>query len=165
MGAERASTTRQRERGKICAKCGRALGPAPAGYIGGERRCDEVCALRPQRVQLNFQRHVSAWTVTFLQGGQPAGIPRQLRTNEALLELLRRSHASDAELVGADHAIRTWGRGTVFVQLTDEQFAWLQIAENRRSGHLTPSSIDHPAMELLHAFAHVLSQYAQIFVG
>lgn len=66
VGNERASNTRQRERGQICYRCGAELDPLPA-WTRGERAC-EGCTPRPHQVLMNFMRRES-WSVHFIAEG------------------------------------------------------------------------------------------------
>ena len=63
VGSERASTTRQRERGQICYQCSVLLTPLPA-WTAGARACDK-CQPRPHRVLMNFA-YRGGWIVHFV---------------------------------------------------------------------------------------------------
>ena len=118
MGGERAATVRRREQGKICWQCGRELGPLPPGYSPGtrtgERLCDE-CAPRTHRVCCNFMRRTDRWAVHFVQGNLLLGDYLYFQSEEPILRLLKRAHASTEQLEHARSEMNFCGRGTVAV--------------------------------------------------
>lgn len=117
---EQVSTTRQRERGQRCAVCDACLGGAAWANLG-TRYCIP-CTPRPHAVYMHFQ-HFGNWRVTFslLPDQRPLARRLQFTSLEKIVELARRTQATEETLRGLQHSIGTWGRGTVTLQLTEEQ--------------------------------------------
>ena len=117
---ERASTTRQRERGQRCAVCSAWLGGAAWANLG--RRHFAPCSPRPHAVFMHFQQFGS-WRVTFSLLPDQKHLARTLHfaNSDKLVELARRAQASEEMLRDLEHSINTWGRGTVTLRLTDAQ--------------------------------------------
>ena len=123
MGGERASRTRQREAGKICAVCDRPLDAPP---WPGERRCDQCAINQPRhRVLLQFMRRHDIWHVSFLEADCKTSLPRKLgfSTPERIFHLAERGGAEFGECVRADmqRGIET-GRGTIWLNLAADQY-------------------------------------------
>ena len=67
----------------------------------------------------------NAWSVKFLRGQQRVGRYRNFSEPERVLELLRRGHATDEQIIQAHEAMRQNGKGSTYLNLTDEQFCRL----------------------------------------
>ena len=123
VGSERASTTRQRERGQICYRCGVLLTPLPP-WTAGERACDG-CEPRPHRVLMNFA-YRGGWIVHFVANDCRTPISRfyKMPDLEALRRLASAGRVEDSR--GMENAIEAWGRGSQFLRLTEEQYRRLR---------------------------------------
>ncbi len=123
MSGERASTTRLREMGKICAICGIRL---PDPQYPGERRC--IACGGKHRVYLTFFLR-DGWYCQFLEEDCKTSLPRKLnfKDPQKVVELIRRTGAlRNLETRQAiDHAIEN-GRGGAWLELTDEQYQKLK---------------------------------------
>lgn len=86
------------------------------------------------RVLLNFQLYGDAWTVHFIQDDCRSRIGPRTRyfkfpTLDDLRSLVARCQPEDATLVGFEHSVRAWARGSEFVHLTDEQYEKLRVKQ------------------------------------
>ena len=82
------------------------------------------------RVLLNFDHYGDAWNVHFIQDDCRTGIGYQTRyfqfaTLDDLRAFLTRCQPEDATLVGFEHSVRAWARGSEYVHLTEEQYGKL----------------------------------------
>ncbi len=82
------------------------------------------------RVLLNFQLYGNAWNVHFIKDDCRSQIGSRTRyfkfpALDDLRSFLIRCHPEDASLAGFDHSVRAWGRGSEYVNLTDEQYGKL----------------------------------------
>ena len=130
MEGERASTTRQRERGKVCCICSVPIdGPVWANQ--GERRCSK-CELRPHRVHMHFMHFRDGWHVSLalLPDQKPLRRKLTFASEKKLYELARRAQASDEVLDDLKRCIEAWGRGTVKLELTEAQLQALGGVHN-----------------------------------
>jgi hypothetical protein len=124
MGGERASTTRQRLAGKICARCHRLLDRTP--QLAGERVCDQCAGSR--RVYMTFfESH--GWIVQFLEPDlkTPIGRIRKFNHADRVTELIGRTPTSmnlEARNM-LEHAL-AGGRGGMYLDLTGEQYRKLK---------------------------------------
>ena len=141
MGTERASKTRQRERGQIYCYCSNVLHPLPA-WTPGERVC-ALCVPRPHRVLMNFMDRYG-WTAHFVAADCRTPISRHftLPNVEALRRLAREGHVEDVE--GFERGIRTWGRGSQFLRLTEEQYRRLTRFGDSKTNAATHSIPEWP---------------------
>lgn len=124
MGGERASTTRQRLAGKICALCHRLLDSTPRST--GERVCDQCTGNR--RVYMTFfERH--GWIVQFLESDlkTPVGRIRKFSHADRVTELIGRTPtAMNLEARNMlEHAL-SGGRGGMYLDVTGEQYRKLK---------------------------------------
>jgi hypothetical protein len=125
MGSERASTTRQRIAGRICAICSN---PIDLGmWPSGERRCDRCAGTH--RVYVTFTLRGDAWVCSFVETDlkTPIGRVRQFGSAHKLRELIART-PTRFDLAGKqalEHAIQG-GRGGLYLHLTDEQYKALK---------------------------------------
>ncbi len=127
MGGERASKTRMRLAGEICAFCGRALGKTDRR---GERLCASCEAARQPRrkVYMAFQRRQD-WHCAFLEADAKTCLPCkvQFEDEEKLIELAKRG--GGLPNLEADQMLRHGieiGRGGVWLSLTEEQYQKLK---------------------------------------
>ncbi len=123
MGGERASTTRQRESGRICCTCKSSLPPGPAR----ERYCDR-CAPR-RRVYMHFMLARGGWYCQFLEEDLKTPLPRKLtfQEPEKVIDMAKRGGAV-FDLAGRqaiEHGIGI-GRGGVWLSLMPEQYGKLR---------------------------------------
>ena len=126
MGSERASTTRMRLSGQICCVCKVSLPPEP-NQRPGERYC-ERCAQR-HRVLKQFMLAKDSWSVSFLKEDCKTSLPRKFvfQSELKILDLARHGGA-EFNLAGRqaiEHGI-SMGRGSVWLKLTQEQYAKLR---------------------------------------
>lgn len=80
------------------------------------------------RVLLNFQHYKDLWHVHFIEADCRTGIGPKTRyfhfaTEDGLRRFVARCSPEDMEKF--EHSIRAWGRGSNFVNLTDEQYGKL----------------------------------------
>lgn len=127
MGGERASTTRMRLAGKICAGC---KAPLPNPERPGERLCTKCTIARAPKHRIYmyfFQR--SGWYCQFLEEDLKTPLPKTTTLDDParLFEIAERGgYLMNLEGRQAiDHAIEN-GRGGVWLRLTDEQYQKLR---------------------------------------
>jgi hypothetical protein len=127
MGGERASTARMRLAGKSCCNCRRSL---PPPHQGGERYCSKCGASRKlrRRVYMSFML-ADGWYCQFLEEDLKTPLPRKLTLADPakVVEMAERGGYS-MHLEGRqalDRAIEV-GRGGVWLELTEEQYAKLK---------------------------------------
>ena len=127
MGGERASTTRMRLAGKICCNCKASL---PPPHVPGEHFCARCAASRTarRRVYMSFM-HREGWHCQFLEEDLKTSLPRKvtLDTPAKLIEMAKRggSNLNLETRQALDHGIEI-GRGGVWLELTEEQYAKLR---------------------------------------
>ena len=127
MGGERASTTRQRLAGKICALCSRGLDAPP---WPGERVCTKCEAGRKRhRILMNFQNVRHDWHVSFLEADACTPLPRHL-TFAIAEKIFDTARAGGADFTSEgrcmiEHGISI-GRGSVWLHLTEAQYQKLK---------------------------------------
>jgi hypothetical protein len=123
MGGERASTTRRRLRGEICARCKASL---PALKIRGERLCPRCQG--SVTVYMHFMERLSHWRISFLEKDLQTPLPRVLwfSGEEKIREMAARfsSQQTQEDKHALDHALSI-GRGGFYLTLTPEQYAVL----------------------------------------
>ena len=124
MGGERASTTRQRQAGKICFECKLGLPPPDPPWTRGLRYCD-ACQPRPRRVMLNFDHHVGRYSVHFIEADCKTSVGPEtgwimVPNEDALRTFVQRCHPEDMEKF--EQSLRSWGRGSNYVNLTEAQY-------------------------------------------
>ena len=113
--------------GKICCSCSRSL---PPPHQGGERYCAECSVSRTARhlVYMSFMLR-DGWYCQFLERDLKTPLPRKLSLKDVgkIYELAQRGNYSmNTEGRHAlDHAIEM-GRGGIWLELTDEQYAKLK---------------------------------------
>ena len=127
MGGERASTTRQREAGLICWKCGVGLSRPNQP---GERACED-CDPNGRRhiVLLMFQHRDEGWLVSFTEADCRTSLRRKLQFTDSakLIELAKRGGA----MLHGNHpwpieSAITLGRGSQWLFLTTRQYRELK---------------------------------------
>ncbi len=128
VGSERSSTTRRLEWGQVCYRCGVELDPLPA-WTRGERACAN-CASCPHRVLMNFMLRES-WSIHFIAEDcrTPIGGYFKLKDLDVLRDLVRRGNCENVDEF--DQCVRHWGRGSVYLQLTEQQYR--QLTRRRHS--------------------------------
>ena len=128
MGGERASTTRQREKGKICWKC---HGTIPPPYPCRERLC-APCGGPVKDVYARFWREGQRWRVALSDmRGESRMRDLTVASPDKLEELARRGGAMKD--LAAKQAIETGirnGAGGFQMSLTDEQFGRVTLGRN-----------------------------------
>ena len=129
MESPRALTARRVARGLACAKCFANLLPLPDS-VERERLC-ERCEARPHRILMNFQ-YRAGWAVQFSNaaGSQSLSGWFPLRDQNGIRDLAIRGKCAD--LNALEHSIATWGRGSIHLHLTDEQYRTLMLKSRRR---------------------------------
>ena len=127
MGGDRASTTRMRLHGKICCSC---RAPLPPSEFKGERFCDACAAAKAtrRRVYMSFTL-TKGWFCQFLEEDAQTTLPRTIRMKDTdkIFELAERG-GYRLNLEGRQaiqHGIDI-GRGGVWLELTEEQYAKLR---------------------------------------
>ncbi len=129
MGGERGTTTRMRLAGKICCNCKVPIDLGP--WSGGERYCDRCTAAKHPRhkIYAHFMLAKGGWYCQFLEADLKTSLPRKLTFQDEakILDLAQRGGASmrleDKQAI--EHGIQT-GRGSMWLSLTDEQYAKLK---------------------------------------
>jgi hypothetical protein len=127
MGGERASTTRMRLAGKICCNCKVSL---PSPHSPGEHFCARCAASRTprRRVYMSFM-HCEGWHCQFLEEDLKTSLPRKVTLDSPakLIEMAKRggSNLNLETRQALDHGIEI-GRGGVWLELTEEQYARLR---------------------------------------
>ena len=118
---ERASTARQRERGQRCCVCATWLGGAAWADLG--RRYCPKCEPRPHRVLMNFVS-CGGYTVHFVAEDCRTPLSRFYKVGlpEAVRELVLRTLPNEETLANFDRMMRSWGHGSIFLQLTEAQY-------------------------------------------
>ena len=137
MGGERRSTVHQRENGRICARCGNLLGPAPPGYRPGygvgERLCT-ACSPKPHRLYMRFRREGDLWIVAVQEKGGRRAILRTSRfaDPDLVMKMARAGNAFTdlAARQAVEYALGNLPEGLTELHLTDEQLAWLRTGRN-----------------------------------
>lgn len=129
VGSERASKTRQRERGQVCYRCGVALERLPA-WTRGERACS-LCQPRPHRVLMNFMFR-QRWTVSFLAADCRTTLRgySQISDETTLRRLVREGFCEDSE--DFERQVRAWGQGSTWLRLTELQYRTLTRPRHTR---------------------------------
>lgn len=132
MGGERASKTRQREAGKICARCGILLGTPPAGHRPGYRTGERLCPRCEPRFPILCNVAGRTWSVHFIDADGKTRIgPWLLLSSAAGVDrILRWGHATGPEIDEHNASLRAWGCSSVTLNLTRMQRASL-IARGR----------------------------------
>jgi hypothetical protein len=128
MGGERASKTRMRLEGRICAICSRSL---DLPEKSGERVCSKCEEQRkPKRnIYMHFMRRDS-WHCQFVEADLKTPLPRKVTLDDPrkIIEMAKRGGAPMKlqDIQALEYAIQT-GRGSVILELTDEQYQKLKL--------------------------------------
>jgi len=127
MGGERASTSRMRLAGKICAMC-HCLLPQP--NTPGEKLCDKCHAeRRPMRRIYMYFMLSGGWHCQFLEADLKTPLPKKLNFSDIakVTQLIERGNGfRDLEMRNMfEHAVQN-GRGGVYLELTEEQYQTLK---------------------------------------
>ena len=91
------------------------------------------------RALLNFQNYRDLWNVHFIEADCRTGIRARTRdfhfvTEDGLRRFVTRCSPDDMAIF--EKCIRSWGKGSCFVNLTNEQYAKLKTyGMSRRSIH------------------------------
>jgi hypothetical protein len=82
---------------------------------------------RPHRVMMNFQNN-NGWSIHFIAEDCKTPISGfyDLPDLEALRYLVRRTNPPPETLDELENDIRRWGRGSIYLHLTDEQYGKLK---------------------------------------
>jgi len=93
------------------------------------------------RVLLNFDHHRDGWNVHFMRDDCRSRIGSRTRyfkfpALHDLRSFVERCQPKDVTLVGFDHSVRAWNRGSEYVNLTDEQYAKVVSGLERPSNEL-----------------------------
>jgi len=113
--------------GKICCNCKVSL---PPPHVPGEHFCAHCAASRTprRRVYMSFM-HREGWHCQFLEEDLKTSLPRKvtLDTPAKLIEMAKRggSNLNLETRQALDHSIEI-GRGGVWLELTEEQYARLR---------------------------------------
>jgi len=122
MGGERASTTRMRLAGKICARCGNRLADPPPTV--GERLCARCKSPGIHRVCMYYMFR-EGWLCQFLEEDLKTPLPRRLhfRDAEKIRAIVEKvgNFADLQDRQALDYGLEI-GRGGVWLQLTQEQY-------------------------------------------
>jgi len=126
MSGERASTARLRLAGRICAQCGNGLHDPPP--TRGERLCTKCKSLGTHRIYMYYMLR-EGWVCQFLEEDLKTALPHRLHFKDA--EKIRRivdmvgNFANLQDRQALDYGLNI-GRGGVWLQLTEEQYALLK---------------------------------------
>lgn len=87
--------------------------------------------IRYHRALLNFQNYTGLWSVHFVDGDCRTQIGKKTRyidfvSLEDLRAFVKRCNPDPGEVEEFEHNIQAWGRGSIFVNLTDEQYRKLE---------------------------------------
>jgi len=80
---------------------------------------------------LNFDQYRDGWEVHFTEADCRTRIGSKTRyfkfvTQDTLRAFVSRCQPEDATLAEFEHSVGAWGRGSEYVQLTDEQYGKLK---------------------------------------
>ncbi|QNI37504.1 hypothetical protein [Edaphobacter albus] len=83
--------------------------------------------IRYHRVLMNFQSYTGIWSVHFIDANCRTPIGKKTRyidfvSIEELRYFVKRCNPDAEQLEEFEHDIRAWGRGSIYVNLTDEQY-------------------------------------------
>ena len=126
MASERASTTRQRLAGEICASCFIKLADVPP--TPGERLCAKCRSPQIHRIYMYYMLREN-WMCQFLEEDLKTPLPRRLYFNDP--EKIRRivekvgNFADLQDRQALDYGLQM-GRGGVWLQLSEEQYRRLR---------------------------------------
>jgi hypothetical protein len=86
--------------------------------------------VRYRRVLMNFQAYGGLWSVHFIEADCRSTIGNKTRYYdfvglEDLRAFVQRCNPDPGEMEDFDHYVRAWGRGSIWVSLTDEQYTKL----------------------------------------
>ena len=128
MGGERASKTRQREAGKICALCNGMIVDPPQYH--GERVCGPCEAARGRRrIYMHFQKVNGKWKLQFLEADLETRLPRIVRfnTSQELIGFALRGGADSSPWEAMRmKEVCARGRGSVWLSLDQKQYESLR---------------------------------------
>jgi hypothetical protein len=87
--------------------------------------------VRYHRVLMNFQHYSGLWSVHFIEDDCKTRIGKKTRyidfvSLEDLRSFVTRCNPEPGELEDFEHAVLAWGRGSLFANLTDEQYVKLR---------------------------------------
>ena len=119
MGGERASITRQRLAGKICARCRSYLPPSDQP---GERLCT-ACTPR-YRVLMNFVSVKDGWQITFLEHDCRTKLAMELTfaDSDKIREMSQRNGSQvSADICSMEYGI-SLGRGAVWLMVDQAEY-------------------------------------------
>ena len=134
MGGERASTTRLRLAGKICAQCGTSLQDPPP--TPGERLCAKCRLPGTHRIYMYYMLR-DGWMCQFLEEDLKTPLPRRLyfRDPAKIRTIVDKvgSFANLQDRQALDYGLET-GRGGVWLQVTEEQYMRLKKRDDSMRG-------------------------------
>ena len=126
MGGERASTSRLRLAGKICAQCGNKLHAPPT--TPGERLCPNCKPTGIHRVYMYYMRR-QGWECQFLEEDLKTPLLHKLHFNseEKIRTIVDKvgNFANLQDRQALDYGLQI-GRGGVWLRLTEEQYLRLK---------------------------------------
>jgi hypothetical protein len=113
--------------GKICARCGNSIPGTPP--TASERLCAKCRSPEIHRIYMYYMRRDS-WMCQFLEEDLKTPLPRKFsfRNPDKIRAIVEKvgSFANLQDRQALDYGIET-GRGGVWLQLTEEQYARLKI--------------------------------------
>ncbi|MBS1805052.1 MAG: hypothetical protein JST28_16960 [Acidobacteria bacterium] len=130
MGGERASTSRLRLAGKICANCGISIPDPPR--MRGERLCAKCTPPSTHRIYMYYMLR-AGWVCQFLEEDLKTPLAHRLHFKDA--EKIRAivdkvgSFANLQDRQALDYGLNL-GRGGVWLRLTEEQYQRLKSGAN-----------------------------------
>jgi hypothetical protein len=156
MGGERASKTRQREAGILCALCDQHIRTPPPARTPGtwrrERLCLRCTLAKPHPVRCHILTGVYV-SVTFLEMDLRTPVGPWLlfdTVDELRAKLFARGKVTEADARATDKDTHRWGVSTVTLHLTTGQYLTLkqrrtgwpwngyELAQMKRSGTYPP---------------------------
>jgi hypothetical protein len=83
--------------------------------------------VRDRRALMNFQAYAGLWSVHFMEADSKSTIGNKTRYYdfvglEDLRAFVQRCNPDPGEMDHFEHSVKAWGRGSVWVNLTDEQY-------------------------------------------
>jgi hypothetical protein len=80
---------------------------------------------------MNFQSYAGSWSVHFIEADCRTPIGKKTRyidlpTLEDLRAFVQHCNPDPGELDDFEHDVRAWGRGSIYVNLSDEQYEKLK---------------------------------------
>jgi hypothetical protein len=78
---------------------------------------------------MNFQRDQTGWSASFLAEDAQTKLSRHyhLRSVDSLRDLVRRTFPERGTMEDLDASIERWGRGSVYLRLTEAEYRRLRL--------------------------------------